>query len=402
MCRHRDFDGIFYILYSTPCPSQEHEGVSTVQPAAERAGKMTHQPISWSCAQDDSCEASHTRFICSSMSVCAIDCTVQGDVPSSPAGLLRSITRGAYTALRAEGPAFKVIGLQEHLQRLRSSLACILDPEAHKELDSTCRHWLSADTGAHHESLWNCIAPTVRLAAATAKHSNPDSSTWMVVLHLCVAQALAGERSRLSTTAYIKPLNGPLNSPVSVTVLGPPTPEIPGRSLPAAKDSKWASDRMIHESHLSVGTTEGILCSKETALLEGLVTNLFVVAEMAGQIMLQTAHPSEGILDGVMRRLILQACSEAGVGCKEKAPLWEERHTWVQAFTTNSVAGVRMVSSMVAVWDTAATATISFDTSPSSRMQAVLAKLAGLFAVHSQSLLGSGHTLEEQQHEEIF
>lgn len=67
-----------------------------------------------------------------------------------------------------------------------------------------------------------------------------------------------------------------------------------------------------------------------------------------------------------------------------------------------SVAGVRMVSSMVAVWDTAATATISFDTSPSSRMQAVLAKLAGLFAVHSQSLLGSGHTLEEQQHEEIF
>ena len=67
-----------------------------------------------------------------------------------------------------------------------------------------------------------------------------------------------------------------------------------------------------------------------------------------------------------------------------------------------SVAGVRMVSSMVAVWDTAAAATISFDTSPSSRMQAVLAKLAGLFAVHSQPLLGSGHTLEEQQHEDIF
>ena len=87
----------------------------------------------------------------------------------------------------------QVVGLQEHLQRLKSSLACILDPEAQKELDSTCRHWLSADTGVHHESLWNSIAPTVRLAAATAKHSNPDSSTWMVVLHLCVAQALAGE-----------------------------------------------------------------------------------------------------------------------------------------------------------------------------------------------------------------
>ena len=87
----------------------------------------------------------------------------------------------------------QVVGLQEHLQRLRSSLACILDREAHKELESKCRHWLSADTGAHHESLWNRIAPTVRLAATTAKQSNPDSSTWMLVLHLCVAQALAGE-----------------------------------------------------------------------------------------------------------------------------------------------------------------------------------------------------------------
>ena len=67
-----------------------------------------------------------------------------------------------------------------------------------------------------------------------------------------------------------------------------------------------------------------------------------------------------------------------------------------------SVAGVRMVSSMVPVWDTAAAATISFDTSPSSRMQAVLAKLAGLFAVHSQPLLGSGHTLEEKRHIEIL
>ena len=51
------------------------------------------------------------------------------------------------------------------------------------------------------------------------------------------------ESTRLSSTAYIKPLSGPLGSPVSVTVLGPPNPEMPGRSIPAAKDSKWATDR---------------------------------------------------------------------------------------------------------------------------------------------------------------
>ena len=184
---------------------------------------MTHQPISWSCAQDDSYRALHIHHTCSPMSICAVDCKVQGDVPSSPAGLLRSITRGAYTALRADGPDFKVplctslqsincvhqewhmlgkgellafmqvVGLQEHLQRLGSSLICILDREAYKELVITCRHWLSADTGAHQESLWNTIGPTVRTAGAAAKRSNPDSSIWMVVLHLCVVQVLAGE-----------------------------------------------------------------------------------------------------------------------------------------------------------------------------------------------------------------
>ena len=34
---------------------------------------------------------------------------------------------------------------------------------------------------------------------------------------------------------------------------------------------------------------------------------------MAGQMMLQTAHPSEGILDGVMRRLVLQASPHTSI-----------------------------------------------------------------------------------------
>ena len=41
---------------------------------------------------------------------------------------------------------------------------------------------------------------------------------------------------------------------------------------------------------------------------------------------------------------MLQACSEAGVGCTERAPLWEDRHTWVQAFTTNRLGLQRLAS----------------------------------------------------------
>ena len=42
------------------------------------------------------------------VSVCAVDCELQGEVPPIPAQLLRSIPTGSYTALRAKGPTFKV------------------------------------------------------------------------------------------------------------------------------------------------------------------------------------------------------------------------------------------------------------------------------------------------------
>ena len=35
--------------------------------------------------------------------------------------------------------------------------------------------------------------------------------------------------------------------------------------------------RMVHERQLPEGTTEGILCNSNNALLEGLITNVFVV-----------------------------------------------------------------------------------------------------------------------------
>ena len=44
-----------------------------------------------------------------------------------------------------------------------------------------------------------------------------------------------------------------------------------------------------------------------------ILISLHALPEMAGQIMLQTAHPSEGILNGVMRRLVLQASPHTSI-----------------------------------------------------------------------------------------
>ena len=74
--------------------------------------------------------------------------------------------------------------------------------------------------------------------------------------------------------AYGKPHSGHDLCPARATVVGP------GRRLPLAKDSHWAIDRAPMEQALCAddGPAEGLLCSPSGCLLEGLVTNLFVVA----------------------------------------------------------------------------------------------------------------------------
>lgn len=81
-----------------------------------------------------------------------------------------------------------------------------------------------------------------------------------------------------------------------------------------------------------------------------------------------------------------QACRKIGVKCMEDAPKWDQRHTWVQAFTCNSVAGVRMVSSMVPLWGDAAE-TLSFQSSPCPVMQTLISTLAEMCALQAESLL---------------
>ena len=90
-----------------------------------------------------------------------------------------------------------------------------------------------------------------------------------------------GTRSLLPVDVYVfgKALGRHSVQPASGVVVGP------GRQLPAAKDSRWVLDRVPLEqalsrdqAHFQDDPAEGLLCSSSGCLLEGLVTNLFVVA----------------------------------------------------------------------------------------------------------------------------
>jgi len=168
------------------------------------------------------------------------------------------------------------------------------------------------------------------------------------------AQQKEGLATDLSAVALLVQGHRGIEVYLHVTPIGWPTASLnrPGcaevfvsgsRVNAAAKDSQWLRDRAGIEAALSPGA-EGLLCTQEGLLLEGLVTNVFVVREDGA---VQTASPSADlVLDGIMRRSIIRCCQELGVQVVESAPNVSDRHLWQEGFLTNCLRVIQPLSSM--------------------------------------------------------
>ena len=144
------------------------------------------------------------------------------------------------------------------------------------------------------DAVASLIAPSVQAAAS---HLNNNCSLWKVAILLfprgtymmqltgnstlvmCDPIKLwarcAGEGASLlqslSTAVHVSPMSAAVLPPVILGVSGPP------RSMPDAKDSQWAVDRVPLEQQLPEGATEGLLCTPDGKALEAFVSNFFVV-----------------------------------------------------------------------------------------------------------------------------
>ncbi|KAG7394754.1 hypothetical protein PHYBOEH_004704 [Phytophthora boehmeriae] len=115
-----------------------------------------------------------------------------------------------------------------------------------------------------------------------------------------------------------------------------------GRGNARCKHTQWIADRApienfvaqlvedrglpIHEVVLSEPGPGG-----DRLLLEGLITNFFVVKEGT----LFTA--GEGVLEGSTRELVLKACKDLSIHVVLEAPKLSERESWQAAFVTSTV-----------------------------------------------------------------
>ncbi|CAA3033690.1 uncharacterized protein LOC111376373 isoform X1 [Olea europaea subsp. europaea] len=160
----------------------------------------------------------------------------------------------------------------------------------------------------------------------------------------------------LHIAGYDPPLYGIRGNGAHLAVVGP------GRDVANAKYSDWVRLRKSLEKLRPPSITELLLSNDGDRILEGCLTNFFVIclkdnnednnfAEKKGlqtfrSVEIQTAPVADGILPGVIRQVITQICLQIGIPLREVAPSWSQRELWVEAFITNSLRVLQHVDTI--------------------------------------------------------
>ncbi|KAJ4779885.1 D-aminoacid aminotransferase-like PLP-dependent enzymes superfamily protein [Rhynchospora pubera] len=276
--------------------------------------------------------------------------TGDGDVP--PVASFLESTSGAYTTTRTHGSASCVLFWDRHLTRLTESVRILAQARPHLlgpgPMPAPNQPPLNISSLA--KSVNHSLKIGFRLAydersryglnhelAITALVTRKQGADWLfdVFLHIGF---------------YAPPVFG--SSGACLAVAGP------GRDLALAKYSDWVRIRKGLEKMKPPNATELLLSNNGDELLEGSVTNFFVVCKVADnssapstssyRIEVQTAPVRHGVLPGIVRQLVLEICSDKGIPLREIAPSWSERNLWEEAFITSSLRIVQHVDSVQA------------------------------------------------------
>ena len=182
--------------------------------------------------------------------------------------------------------------------------------------------------------------------------SPPDSTQMIVAVFVCAAGLLR------KVVVYASPISVPRMVVPSgalhvACAIGPP------RDRPHVKNIAWIRDRQDLELRSSqamegwpgVTCCDTLLCTETGDLLEGLVTNFFVIVDTSGDgagcgYKVQTA-PESDVLAGVSRRKVIDACRRLDIPVDVSCPNPLEASTWIGAFLTNSVRQVQNLDGVV-------------------------------------------------------
>ncbi|CAI0442878.1 unnamed protein product [Linum tenue] len=287
--------------------------------------------------------------------------TSSPDVP--PVATLLQSHPGAYTTTRTHSDGACILFWERHLRRLSNSARILLSRDP-RLLFKPEKSELSLPPSLVESSAWDS-------AVESLVKDSVDQ-----VLPIALREGLRKEGEELAITALVSGNVEKLRGMESASGSDSPAEMLDvyvhlagyvalafdrpegaarlavvgrGRSVAEAKYSDWVRLRKPLERLRPTSVTELLLSNDGDHLLEGCLTNFFVVRRREGKGVgenpyeVQTAPISDGVLPGIIRQLVLEVCLSKGISVQEVAPSWSGRDFWQEAFVTNSLRIIRPV-----------------------------------------------------------
>lgn len=271
--------------------------------------------------------------------------------------------QGAYTTTRTHDGGSLLLFWERHMSRLSNSLRILLNSNPELLFNSeTCR--VPFSLVSKKPTMWDSLIQSLvddsmrkALPFVLKKRRSGEelAITCLVSGNVDSLVELEGDEEKFSTAfdvyvhvgSYAPPLFGIHENAAHLAVVGR------GRHVANAKYADWVRQRKQLEKLRPPSVNELLLSNNGDQILEGCLTNLFVVCdkyvngnchkasqrddESTVSIELQTAPIRDGVLPGVLRQVILDICSRNQIPVREIAPSWSEREMWSEAFITNSL-----------------------------------------------------------------
>nr|AVY91759.1 protein tyrosine kinase [Saccharum hybrid cultivar SP80-3280] len=255
--------------------------------------------------------------------------------PPSAAAFLDS-TPGAYTTARGT-----LLWWPRHLRRLVESATLLARSHPHL-LGLPLPLPRSRALDVDFLSIQSLVNPSVRVAIHEMRTRSPMTEDEHLALTVLVrgagADSISGSGDGLDVFVHVGTYAPPVfgESGARLAVAGR------GRDAAAAKYAPWARIRKSMEKMRPPGVTELLLTNDGDHILEGAVTNFFVVCQQA----MQTAPLSDGVLPGIIRQIVIEVCHDIGIPVREMSPSWSNNEIWKEAFVTSSLRLIQHVESI--------------------------------------------------------
>ncbi|KAK8691842.1 hypothetical protein V6N13_075337 [Hibiscus sabdariffa] len=284
---------------------------------------------------------------------------------------------GAYTTTRTHENGTTLLFWERHLKRLSNSARILVNSSPHLILKANKKNpsffpHLSITSSLKWETrirslVRNSLNHVLPIALEERSNGEELAITALISGDLEKLKAMGNVANddddrvfqfldvHLHIGSYVPPVFGIEENGAHLALVGR------GRDISDAKYSDWVRLRKPLEKLRPHSVTELLLSNDGDRILEGCITNFFVICQIdkseaegkymndygnAYSVEVQTAPISDGVLPGVIRQLVIEVCRIKGIPVREVAPSWERHQLWEEAFVTNSLRVLQHVETI--------------------------------------------------------